>query len=298
MPGLHNRAAWQIPEPGVELSFRPTEAARLLRSPLGATITVRGELAANARAALSITFYNELQRIDLAYDFDFDSACIGSFYLDETKLRVQFPLAFTGQIDHDIPFGVVRTIPERPIHPNTWIDISDGSKGLAYFHKGTFKHWVKDNTLVNLLAWGEETNAIGSRMWRENWVKCFDQRLTGSHRIETALYPHTGDWRSGAVWAAAESFGTPLFASVAERHEGGLPSSLSLLNIENPQIAATMVKAEAGEIMCRVYSLGTETTALDLAANGLTVSSLQALDGSPISDVRPFQIGLVSLKPE
>jgi alpha-mannosidase len=298
MPGLHNRAKWQIPEAGAELTWQPTSNARLLRSPLGASITVTGRLSDQVRGTLSIHFYNDLQRIDLAHQFSFDSASIGSFYLDETKLRVQYPLAFAGSISHDIAFGVVQTQVERPIHPTSWVDVSDGAKGLAYFHKGTFKHWVKNNTLVNLFAWGEETNAIGSRMWRPDWNKCFDQRLNGTHTIETALYPHAGDWRAAEVNAAAQSFGTPLFVSVEERHEGSLPSSLNLLNIANPQVSATMVKAENGALVCRAYSLATEPTVPNVMASGLKVSALQALDRSPISALQPFQIGLITLSPE
>ena len=51
--------------------------------------------------------------------------------------------------------------------------------------------------MTNLFGWGEDTEAIGSRMWRYNWPKAFDQRLQGEHTIHCALYPHAGDWLTG-----------------------------------------------------------------------------------------------------
>jgi hypothetical protein len=68
---------------------------------------------------------------------------------------------------------------ERPFFPVSWVDISDNQKGFAYFHQGTIKHWVKDKTLVNLLACGEDTDAIGNRIGIYRWPKTFDQRLDG-----------------------------------------------------------------------------------------------------------------------
>ena len=246
---------------------------------------------------LSLQFYNQLQRIDLAYALIL-IASVGSFYLDETKLRVQFPLAVQGTISHDIPFGVVDTIQERPIHPNSWVDISDGEKGLAYFHKGTFKHWVKEDTLVNLLAWGEETDAIGSRMWRVNWAKCFDQRLDGKHVIETALYPHSGNWREAEIPAAAQSFGTPLFTLQAEQHQGSLPSELNILHLAQSELSATVVKVEDQELICRLVSLAEQPVTAAIESEKLNVSTMQTLAGETISDIKPFQIAVLQLNPK
>ena len=164
------------------------------------TLTVRGQMSDRVSADLAINFYHQFPRIDLTWSFTFDEASIGTFYDDSSKLRVHWPLAFAGEIRHDIPFGAVREWPERPFFPASWTDVSDGVKGLSYFHQGTPKHYVEGRTLVNLFAWGEHTEAIGSRLWPENWPKCFDQRLRGEHVIRCALYPHAGDWRSAVWW--------------------------------------------------------------------------------------------------
>jgi hypothetical protein len=296
-PNLINRPQWQIPATGAELHWKPLSPAKLRRSPLGLAVSVSGQLGEQVRASLAINFYYELQRIDFTYAFDFDMASIGVFYLDETKLRVNWPLAFRGVIQHDIPFGAKQTCEERPIHPTSWVDVSDGEKGLAYLHQGTFKHWVKDNTLVNLFAWGEETNAIGDRMGRENWAKCFDQRLRGRHTIHSALYPHAGDWRAAGLPAAARIYAMPPVGCIVELHDGHLPSCLRLLQLTESGVMSTGIRTDDTQIICRLYAFSDKTVPVSIEADRLRVSSLQTLAGEPVSELRPFQIGMLTLQP-
>ena len=158
------RIRWEPASPGTELVFEPEGSPVVLRTPVRTQFQVRGQLNERVKAELSIQFYNDLPRIDFEWTFLFDQASIGSFFNDESKLRVHWPLSFQGKIEHDISFGVVTSFEERPFLPASWVDVWDGEKGLAYFHQGTIKHWVKNRTLVNLFAWGENTDAIGNRL--------------------------------------------------------------------------------------------------------------------------------------
>ncbi len=288
-PGLVNKPKWQIPAPPRELEWQAEGAARRVVTRIGTRVQVQARLGEPIRVLLTIQFYHALPRMDLTYEFDFLNACVGVFYLDETKLGVGWQLGFQGEIWHDIPFGVVKTEPELPVLPTRWIDVSDGSKGLAYFHQGTFKHWVKENTLFNLFAWGEETNAIGDRFWRENWAKSFDQRLNGRHTIHAALYPHPGDWRTADVIGAAQSYNTPPLAFVAERHPGDLPSQLNLFALQARELAPTGVHVQDSQVRCRFYSVAQQPLIPTSSLARLVFSSLQTLDGQPALEIQPFK---------
>jgi hypothetical protein len=249
------------------------------------------------KANLVLHFYHHMARIDLDWSFTFDEASIGHFFDDDTKLRVQWPLSFMGNIHHDISFGVVSTRDERPFLPASWVDISDGKKGVAYFHQGTIKHWVIGKTLMNLFAWGEETDAVGNRMDMLRWPKCFDQRLRGKHTIHTAIYPHSGDWRSADVVGAARSYGMAPLAYVTGSHPGTLPDKMIMLMLNQPEIVATVVRVEGEQVLCRFYSVSQQLEPVEPAVEGLIPVGMTTLLGESIDQIGPFQIGQLYFRP-
>lgn len=294
---FHEWKKWEPSGRGPELQWEPSGPASLSRSPLGAILTVAGSMGSNVKASLSVKFYTALPRIDLDWSFDFSAASIGHFFDDETKLRIQWPLAFSGNITHDISFGVVDTRDERPFLPASWTDITDGKKGLAYFHQGTIKHWVSEKTLYNLFAWGEYTDAIGNRLDLARWPKCFDQRLNGKHTIHAAIMPHSGDWRSADLIGVSRSFNMPPIAIAAEPHLGTLPTEIYLMAIPDPEIASTTVKVEDGAILTRLYSVKKDATPVDVNLDGLHVTHMEAITGEKLEQLGSFQIAHLHLKP-
>ena len=140
-----------------------------------------------------------------------------------------WPFAFDVEIFHDIPFGAVSSRQDRPFFPASWVDVCDGRRGVAFFHQGTPKHWVSENSLVNLLAWGEDTDAIHNGLGRDRWLKSFDQRLNGSHRIESAVFVHPGNWQTGAVAEAALAYRFPPVVVSTGSHPGSLPLEADVL---------------------------------------------------------------------
>jgi hypothetical protein len=295
---LANWVKWEPSKRGPVLKWEVTGPARLKRNPLGATLTFVGVMGAQVNATLVINSFNDLARIDLDWTFAFDEASIGHFFDDDTKLRVQWPLSFKGDISHDISFGVVDTREGRPFLPVSWVDISDGKKGLAYFNQGTLKHWVTGKTLVNLFAWGEDTDAIGNRIDMVRWPKCFDQRLNGQHTIHTAIYPHPGNWRTADVIGAARGYGVPPVAFTTDRHPGVLPVEMTTLQLGQPEIVATAVRIEEGQVLCRFYSVSLQAERVEPVLERLKLSGITRLTGEPDEWVGPFQIGKMLLNPD
>lgn len=296
-PGLKDRPNWEIPAAPKELVWQTRGEMRAHETGLGATLTVNGQLGTQVDATCTIELYRELPRIDIEHRFTFREAAIGIFYLDETKLRAGWQLETRGAIHHDIPFGVVETKQALPILATSWVDISDGANGLAFLHTGTFKHWVSDNALYNLFAWGEETNAIGDRIWRENWAKSFDQRLNGTHTIRTAVYPHAGNWRTGQVARAASSYRASPFGVVTTAHAGELPPRQDFVSIPESDLVATSVRLAGSVVSCRMYSVANQPLIPSLELGGLSMSSIRTLDGKTVSEIEPGKIVGVDLAP-
>lgn len=286
------------PQKERELVWRPIEATVARYSPLGVSIQTRGQLGEQTKIVSRLDFYHQIPRIDLSWKFTFESASIGTFFEDDTKLRVCWPLSFKGLIHHDIPFGVVQTREERPFFPTTWVDISDGHKGFAFFHQGTYKHWVTDNILVNLFAWGENTDRIGNRQGWERWLKSFDSRLSGMHEIHCAIYPHNGDWRAADVVAAAPAYHHPPKVCLGQRHEGRLPSSMAVLRLDDKIFSATSVRVCNSQLRCRLVSLATEDRSIRATMQGIRSAGLHSISGELISSLKPFQMGEWIMEPE
>jgi alpha-mannosidase len=276
---------------GPALKWEPDGPAQLLSSPLGETLSVRGKLGESITAEAIVRFYRRLPHIDLTWRFVFHQASIGTFFDEESKLLVRWPLGFTGEISHDIPFGMIRTREERSFFPTRWVDVSDGRAGLAFFHCGTPHFWVSGGTLFNLIAWGEETDAIHNGLGRHRWLKSFDQRLNGTHTIHYALYPHNGDWKAADVIGAARDYGSPLVALQAFSHPGALPPARNILTLKDPALAATALFACGGQGVCRGYAGYGERASGEVEAHGIRPSGLHSLVGEGVSELAPFQIG-------
>lgn len=284
--------SWSPPGRGPERAFVSSETSAL-RSALGLSLTVRGEMGPGITASLRLDCYEALPRIDVTWTFDFDRASVGTFYDDESKLVAHWAHGFAGVASLDIPFGVVTTPPGRPCYPTSWLDWSDGRRGLAHLHAGTPKHWLAGAVLSRLIAWGEETDAIGSRDNLTRWLKSFDQRLNGRHVIRSAVLPHEGTWRDGDVASAARSFRGMVAARRVRRHDGDLPASGSLLELAGTAGEATSVRCVGDALVVRVYDqLGHGGEAAWRTTLG-TSSRLRSLSGEPIERLAPWQIGEV-----
>ena len=245
---------------------------------------------------MSICFYTDLPRIDFRLRFEFDDVSWGTYWLDESKLNLFWPLALDGAIHHDIAFGTVKGREERPLFAINWLDVSDQRAGLAYFNQGTVKHWVRDNVIANVLAWGHEGNQFSSRM-NTHWIKNMDLRLKGTHTIEYSIFPHAGDWQKANVPDVARRVSGSLVAHQTSVHSAKLPGRQGILEIGPKNLMATSVQAVRGGLSCRLYdNFGKKTTPKLKLGNGVTNSCLESLTGENISQLNPFQIGQVRVK--
>ncbi len=149
-------------------------------------------------------------------------------------LRAVFPFA-TGarHVTAGRPFGSV----ELPVHRNTsweqarfefvahgWLDLSDGSGGVALLTDGTYGHSVDGSTIgLSLLKSGA---------WPDPHAD------EGAHRFRYSLMPYAGTWQTVGVPRAAFELAYPL--RLVDRAAHG---SRSLLHVEGEAVIAETVKS-------------------------------------------------------
>ena len=61
---------------------------------------------------------------------------------------------------------------------------------------------------------------------------------------------------------------------------------------------ATALQVKDSDIVCRLYAATEEKTAVDVRMSGLQSVGLRSLSGEKVTDLEPYQIGELVLKPE
>ena len=177
-------------------------------------------------------------------------------------LTVRFPAGIeTETLASDVAFEVR----ERPVEVITddngerghelrrqpkhrFIDISDGTHGLAVFGKGQNEyepHQYDDGAGVELTLMRAMTQTFPV-----HWDVFFsyekeESQSIGEHSFEYALYFHEGDYKQGCVQKEAQQYITPLTAAQygKGRFEGSLPLEQgSFLSVTNPLTNVSAVK--------------------------------------------------------
>ena len=194
------------------------------------------------------------------------------------RLRVVFPTRLPA--DHvwaDIPYDVVRReikIPEskgwyeKPLRtwPSaTFVDVSDGQKGLAVLHYGIPEYEVSDDEqravhLTLLRAFRTAGNPSETHL-QQPLAQC-----PGRHTFRYALYPHPGDWKQGAVEKEAALFNVPVRVAQCSNHRGEIMQEmLSFLKIPAGLILSAVKMAEEEQaLVVRFYNPAEETVTGEL----------------------------------
>jgi len=182
-------------------------------------------------------------------------------------LKTTFDLA----IDHSsfysqVPFDVIsRPVNGQEVPAQQWVDVSDGSNGMALLNRTKFGHsYDKGQLRLSLLR------ATYSPDMYPNM---------GINHIQYSLFPHTGDWKNG-VWAEGENFNIPVYAAeppslaLAKTHSTR-PENGSLLSVSPAEVVMSGIKqAEDGKnLIIRLAEVNGKET---IATITLPVSVLSA----------------------
>jgi alpha-mannosidase len=225
----------------------------------------------------------------------------------DSMLRTSFtPAVSAREASCDIQFGSIR----RPTHTDTsrdfakfeicahkWIDISDGSYGVALLNDCKYGHRVHGNVLdLNLLRSPHYPDPVADR---------------GEHRFTYSLYPHAGDHVAGGVIRAGYELNVPLRVLAGAPGNAPLGNSASLFRVSAPDVIVETVKqAEDGSgLVVRLYEAAGAATRTELCC-GFPISAadetnlieedpvpLQICENCVGLDFGPFEIRTIRLVP-
>ena len=133
--------------------------------------------------------------------------------------------------------------PTYPMH--RFVDLSDGSVGLALFNNGIREYEALDSpvrelALTLLRAFEFKQSPVLDR-WDVHPEMLLSQCL-GRHDWSYGIYPHAGTWDQAAVYQEAERFTLPLEAAQAGPHSGHMPKEHAFLRVEPTSLVMSTVK--------------------------------------------------------
>lgn len=183
-----------------------------------------------------------------------------------TMLRTSFPVDILSKhATYEIQFGTI----ERPTHRNTtwdlaqdevpaqrWVDLSQGTYGVALLNDSKHGHKIKDNVLdLNLLRSVPHTGAVvfddSNLEPGEPNYRYTDQE---DHEFRYALLPHAGDHVDAGVAREGWAFNLPLQATPVTAHAGD-EEMLSLVQIDSDSVVVEAVKLaeDRDSMIVRLY---------------------------------------------
>lgn len=221
-------------------------------------------------------------------------------------LKVAFPINVNAsRATHEIQFGHV----ERPTHANTswdmakfetcahkWIDLSEGSGGVAVLNDSKYGHDVRGNVMrLSLLRSPKAPDPLCDM---------------GEHRFTYVLLPHFGSFADADVVAAAYALNAPLRWREVEPSVGETRETPCLVCVDERDLVIEAVKkAETGNaIVVRLYEAhNCRGSALLSCARPVRRAwlcnlaedkraELEVVEGAVRLEYRPFEIITVMLE--
>jgi alpha-mannosidase len=198
--------------------------------------------------ATRVRMYEGLRRIDISNDLVNEEPLV--------RYRVLFPTSIPkGTATYEIPFGAIARPQRQEFPAQNWIDYGDGGKGLALINRGLPGNNVADGELMLSLMRSARLISYGYSGGYEPGVGSDTGLGIGKkYTLEYAVLPHTGDWRTAALWRPGMELNNPLIATTVAPHSGELPARWGMLEIGRENVVASALKqSKDGATVLRVY---------------------------------------------
>ena len=248
-----------------------------------------------------ITLYADVARVDVANDIDWHETHV--------LLKASFPLTATSPVaTYEIPYGSI----ERPTTRNNsieaarfevsalrWADLGDSRHGFSLINDSKYGYDAKGNVLrLSLLRAPLYPDPNSDR---------------GRQQFSYSLYPHADSWKHADTVLRAYEFNYKLLASQIESHQGNLPATHSLVQVNPFNLVLTaMKKSEDGNsLILRFYEWAgkathakitvpagaSEAVETNLLEHDIKDASAQvSIHGDEVGlDVAPFSINTVRI---
>jgi 2-O-(6-phospho-alpha-D-mannosyl)-D-glycerate hydrolase len=199
----------------------------------------------------------------------------------------------------------ITTFPQR-----RFVDVSDGTRGLAILNRGLPEYEILPDkntialTLFRSIGWIAKSD-LKTRVGDAGpMIAVPDAQCLRTLAYDYAIFVHPGDWKTASLLGCAEKYSSELLVVETGAHPGVLPASAGWLELlTNDTLSMTAVKqAEDGAgIIVRFFNpsyasaTGTIHTAFKITRASYATLSEDFKDEIPVSD--PHSL-LVSAKPK
>ena len=137
--------------------------------------------------------------------------------------------------------------PEPPLYPNpmnSFVDYSDGNKGLAFINYGLKEYEALDDqrrtfALTLLRAYPLKIGGVGLQDYSKEQK---GSQCLGKNTYRYALYPHKGNWETGEVFKQAFSHNQRMSILQVGKNRGCWPKQKSFLKLEPDVLVITGIK--------------------------------------------------------
>jgi alpha-mannosidase len=275
------------------------EVKLIENTPVRAVIRVRKKFQ-NSTFVQDICMYPGVPRVDVNMQADWHEKHI--------LLKVAFPVSAQSNFaTYEIPYGNI----QRPTTRNTpeekamfevpalrWGDLSDSSHGFSLLNASKYGYDAKGNVI--------RLSLLRSPAWPDPHAD------EGFHKFTYALYPHSGDWKTAETERRGFELNFPLIPVTTQPHQGVLPASHSLVQIEPGNVILTAVKKaeESDALVFRFFEFEGKTGEVRLhfpeaATQAVQVNLMEKQDAPlPLQDggkqtkltVHPYEIVTVKAR--
>jgi alpha-mannosidase len=144
-------------------------------------------------------------------------------------------------------------------------------------------------TLLRSVGWINRNDLPNRATQMGEPVEAPDAQCSGEHTFAYSIIPHDSD--PIPAWYQAWAFQCPLKTMVTTIHDGTLPTTASLVNVDNPAFVLSSVK-EANDgrgIIVRGYSISREPEIVGLFSSmGFTTAEVVRIDETPTGSIYKF----------
>lgn len=263
--------AWTIGETKDIIDITDVVSVAIIeRGPVRATVEVVKKWG-RSKFIQRTYIYQSYPRID--FDLEAHWFEIGDGVNPAPFLKTTFDLAILNpRFDSQVPFDVVsRPANGQEVPAQQWVDVSDGSNGMALLNRTKFGHAFDKGQLRLSLLRATYNPDLYPNM--------------GINHIQFSLFPHSGDWKNG-VWAEGENFNIPAFAAE--------PPSLALAKTHatRPENGTLLAVSPADVVMSGI-KLGENGMSLIIRLAEVTGKETQAEITLPVEAISVKRVNII-----
>ncbi|WP_431075553.1 glycoside hydrolase family 38 C-terminal domain-containing protein [Microbacterium phyllosphaerae] len=238
-------------DPRVSSTDARAEVQLVENGPLRITTRVRSRVG-DAPYECAISLSADVRRVDFALDIDYgrgveygehrlsldiphfpDMTGAKVVLKDGTGLSTLFPLAFSGKLFINQPFGVYET-EKKDQFSLDFADVHQGDYGIGLLHRNTPGYHYDGRILALHLAQGRPL-------------------VVGKQSYRYSVHSHRGDPVAAHVFRAAQNASTPFDAVWTKELSGRLPQEGSFVSIDHENVVLSSMYAEGDSIFVRFY---------------------------------------------